>query len=91
MKKDYAATNAASSGVELERKSLKALCRRSDRPGLLFLVKWAFSLALTGYLVHLAMGTGWVWPAMFVYGSVIGLPAYAMSHESAHGTAFRTR
>ncbi len=87
----FTPTNAASSGITLERKALKALCRRSDRPGLVFLAKWAACLLATGYLVHLAMGSLWLWPAMFVYGTVISLPGYAMSHESAHGTAFRTR
>lgn len=91
MNETYAATNAASSGITLDRKTIKALCRRSDRPGLVFLAKWGVSLLVTGYGVHLAMDSAWLWPAMFVHGSVIGLPAYAMSHESAHGTAFRTR
>jgi fatty acid desaturase len=31
------------------------------------------------------------WPAMFVYGVFLTVPAYSMSHETAHGTAFRTR
>ena len=87
----FSATNAASSGVTLERKTIKTLCKRSDRPGLEFLAKWAASLLATGYLVHLSMGSAWLWPALFVYGTVISLPGYSMSHESAHGTAFRTR
>ena len=91
MSEAFSATNAASSGIQLERKTLKALCRRSDQPGLVFLVKWISCLLASGYLVHLAMGSPWLWPAMFVHGSVIGLPSYSMSHESAHGTAFRTR
>ena len=28
---------------------------------------------------------------MLIYGSVLSVPVYAMSHETAHGTAFRTR
>jgi fatty acid desaturase len=91
MSATFAATNAASSGITLERKTLKELCRRSDRPGLVFLAKWALCLLATGYLVQLSMESAWLWPAMFVHGSAIGLPCYAMSHESAHGTAFRTR
>ena len=87
----FGATNAASSGVTLDRKTIKALCKRSDRPGLEFLAKWAASLLATGYLVHLSMGSLWLWPELFVYGTIISLPGYAMSHESAHGTAFRTR
>ena len=38
-----------------------------------------------------ALGTPWVWPAMFVHGILLTLPAYSFSHETAHGTAFRTR
>jgi len=87
----FTATNAASSGIRLERKLLKALAKRSDKPGLVFLGLWALSLVATGYLVYLALGTVWVYPAMFVYGTILTLSAYAMSHETAHGTAFRTR
>ena len=84
-------TNAASTGVRIERKRLKALARRSDRPGLAYLATWAVLMALTGGLVWLALGTLWVWPAMFVHGVVLTVPTYSMSHETAHGTAFRTR
>ena len=91
MGETFSATNAASSGIQLDRKVIKELCRRSDRPGLVFLAKWITSLIATGYLVYLSMDSPWLWPAMFVHGTAISLPAYAMSHESAHGTAFRTR
>ena len=87
----FTATNAASSGIRLERKSLKALAKRSDIPGLVFLAQWVLSLVATGYLVYLTLGTFWVYPAMIIYGSMLTLSAYAMSHETAHGTAFRTR
>jgi fatty acid desaturase len=91
MAETFSATNAASSGITLDRKTIKSLCKRSDRPGLYFLVKWVLSLLATGFLVNLSMDSLWLWPTMFVYGTVISLPAYSMSHESAHGTAFRTR
>ncbi|MFT7673981.1 MAG: fatty acid desaturase [Gammaproteobacteria bacterium] len=91
MAETFSATNAASSGVTLDRKTTKSLCKRSDRPGLYFLIKWSLSLFITGTLVHLSRDTFWLWPSIFVYGSVLSLPAYSMSHESAHGTAFRTR
>ncbi len=91
MTEAFSATNAASSGVTLDRKTIKALCKRSDRPGLEFLAKWIASLLATGYLVQLSTGSPGLWPALFIYGSVISLPGYSMSHESAHGTAFRTR
>ena len=91
MSAKFTATNAASSGVELDRKVLKALCRRSDAPGLIYLAKWAIALLVSGYLIYLATGTLWVWPTMFIYGTVLSVPAYSMSHETAHGTAFKTR
>ena len=84
-------TNAASSGIEIGRKRLKSLARRSDRPGLTYLAAWAVAMSVTGSLVWLALDTHWVWPAMFAFGVVMSVPSYSLSHETAHGTAFRTR
>lgn len=88
---DYVPTNAASSGVTLDKKLLKQIAARSDRPGLVYLARWAAALIATGALVWLTRGTLWLWPAMFAYGTVLTVPAYAFSHETAHGTAFRSR
>ena len=88
---EAAPTNAASSGVTLDRKALKALAQRSDRPGLAYLVQWGCGLLATGALVWLSRGSAWLWPAMFVHGVLLTVPAYAISHETAHGTAFRSR
>ena len=87
----FTATNAASSGINLDRKRLRALAARSDHPGLVYLASWLAALACTGALVWLALGTWWVWPAMFVHGVFLAVPVYAISHETSHGTAFRTR
>jgi fatty acid desaturase len=84
-------TNAASSGVSLERKLTRQLMNRTDRPGLIWLAGWLTLLLVTGYLLHLSEGGAWFVPMLFVYGSTISVPAYALSHECAHGTAFRTR
>ena len=84
-------TNAASSGVRIDRRRLKSLARRSDRPGLVYLALWALALLATGLLVRAALDTFLVWPAMFLLGVVTSVPAYSLSHETAHGTAFRTR
>ena len=91
MATEFAATNAASSGVKLDRKIIKELSRRSDTPGLIYLAQWLGSLLATGYLVWLSLGTWWVWPAMVLYGTFLCVPTYAISHETAHGTAFRSR
>ena len=88
---EAAPTNAASSGVTLDRKALKALAQRSDRPGLAYLAQWGCGLLATGALVWLSRGSAWLWPAMFVHGVLLTVPAYAISHETAHGTAFRSR
>jgi len=85
------ATNAASSGIKLERKTLKQLGRRSDVPGLIWMTHWIVFLLGTGTLLHLSLGSWWVVPAMIAYGAVLVVPAYALSHETSHGTAFRTR
>lgn len=83
-------TNAASSGVKLNARVVKDLAARSDRPGLLYLAKWGALLLATGALVVWTLGTIWMWPAMLIYGILLCVPAYAISHETAHGTAFRT-
>ncbi len=88
---DDIATNAASSGVTLDRKVLKAVAQRSDRPGLTYLAVWISGLAVTGALVMLSRTSAWVWPVMVMHGILLTVPAYALSHETAHGTAFRTR
>ncbi|WP_420732238.1 fatty acid desaturase [Hwanghaeella sp. 1Z406] len=88
---EYSATNAKSSGVSLPRSSLKQLATRRDVPGLLWLAWWVTSLMLSGAALAVTLGSWLVVPAMIVYGSLLALPAYALSHETAHGTAFRTR
>lgn len=88
---DYVATNAASSGVKLDKKTLKLIAARSDRPGIVYLLQWILTLTLSGALVWVSIGTLWVWPVMFVYGVLLTVPSYAFSHECAHGTAFRSR
>ena len=85
------ATTPESSGVSLDKKALKQLTRRSDRPGLIYLGHWALFLAASGTLLFFSQGTWAIVPAMVLYGSILTVPAYALSHECAHGTAFRTR
>ena len=85
------ATNAASSGVKIEKKQLKALAKRSNKPGLIYIAQWFVALLVTGSLVWATLGTIWVWPAMLLYGAFYAVPSYSMSHETAHGTAFKSR
>ena len=65
--------------------------KRSDRPGMIWLAQWIALLILSAYAMYLSRDTTWFIPMLFFYGSMIALPAYALSHECAHGTAFRTR
>lgn len=83
-------TNAASSGVKLNARVVQGLSARTDLPGLRYLAQWVAILVATGALVVWSIGSLWMWPAMLIYGIVLCVPAYAMSHETAHGTAFKT-
>ena len=72
---DYLPTNPASSNVKLEKMTLKSIASRSDKPGLIYLFQWLIALTLTGSLVWMSLGTWWVWPAMFVHGVLLTVPA----------------
>ncbi|MEM8741292.1 MAG: fatty acid desaturase [Pseudomonadota bacterium] len=73
----------------ITRRELKALMRRSDRPGLIHLALWLALILATGSLVWAAPGW-WVIPAMFLHG-VVMVHNFALTHECSHYTAFRTR
>ena len=72
------------------RSELKALMRRSDRPGLIRLFWWCVTLLCTASLVYASIGTWFVVPAMFVHGIVV-VHHFALQHECSHYTAFRSR
>lgn len=72
------------------RAELKLLSERSDAAGLLHLAGHVGLLVLTGLSVHAALGTAWLWPAMFVHGVAL-IFLFAPLHETIHRTAFRTR
>lgn len=84
-------TNAASSGIALERSALKRIAERRNAPGLIYLTQWGLGLFATSGLVWLSLGTWWMWPAMLVHGVMLCVPVYAISHETCHGTVFRSR
>jgi fatty acid desaturase len=69
---------------------VRALSVRSDRAGLSYLIGHFAALLVTGSLIYFARGSGWIWPAMLLHGVVI-VHLFAPFHETAHGTAFRTR
>ncbi|MDX1400709.1 MAG: fatty acid desaturase [Kiloniellales bacterium] len=89
----HKATGAASSGVALDKRTLKQLMRRSDLPGLKYLAIWAVLLGGSGFLLYQSFSFGLfaVVPAMLLFGAILTVPAYSLSHECSHGTAFKTR
>ena len=84
-------TNAQTSGINVDKKELKALMRRNDRTGILYLVGWFGLMAISGSVVMLTLSSWWIVPAMLLHSIFFAVPTYAFSHECAHGTAFRTR
>lgn len=83
-------SQAMADGAPISRRDLKALMKRSDRPGLIRLVLWCATLAATGALVWAASESWLIWPAMFLHGIVV-VHHFALQHECSHYTAFRTR
>jgi len=75
----------------LSRRELKALMRRSNRPGLVKLFWWFVLLACTSSLVWLAGDALYLLlPAMFIHGIVM-VHHFAIQHECSHYTAFKSR
>ena len=75
---------------KVDRKALKALMKRSDRPAMMNYGLWLALIAATGVATVVTWGSGWgiVWLVLY---SVIHQSATARQHELAHGTPFRTR
>ena len=74
---------------EIDRITLKQLCKRNDRSGLIqFGGIFAVLLALATTLV-LVWGSWWAVP-VFIFYSIVWSFANAMGHESCHGTTFRS-
>ena len=82
-------SQALSEGV-LSRADLRALMQRSNGPALRHLAIWVLVLACTGWLIHISMGSLWIWPAMFLHGVVL-VHHFSLQHECVHYTVFRTR
>lgn len=74
--------------VAVER--YRAMLARSDAPGLVFLGAHLAVLVATGLLIHAALGTWWLVPAMALHGFVL-VHLFAPLHECTHYTAFRSR
>lgn len=75
---------------EIPRKELKAFTARDDTHALIDFGLWTACLALSGYAAFRSVGTHWLLPAFFLYGTIYS-SCDARWHECAHGTPFRTR
>jgi len=75
---------------EIPRKELKVLMARGNLEGLFSFGMWAVCLGLSGYAAYRSVGSYWVIPAFFLYGTIYS-SCDARWHECAHGTPFRTR
>ncbi|HXM20363.1 MAG TPA: fatty acid desaturase family protein [Terriglobales bacterium] len=75
---------------DIPRKELRELMRRDDTKGLIDFGIWGLCLAASGYAAYLSVGSHWVIPAFFVYGTIYS-SCDARWHECAHGTPFKTR
>ena len=69
---------------------VKRLQQRRDGPGLVYITGHLLLIAVAAFAVQLAIGTHWLWPAMFMLGGV-SVFLFAAVHECWHWTAFRTR
>ncbi|HKT95833.1 MAG TPA: fatty acid desaturase [Paraburkholderia sp.] len=76
--------------VDIDRKTLKDLSRRSDARGLVQAGGFFALVIATGALAWLSLGTAWAIPAFLLYGTVFAF-SEAAAHELGHGTAFKTR
>ena len=88
---DFLATNAVSSGIYLDKRTIKKIANRSNVPGIIFISKLSLFLILSGYLIWLSIGSFWLLPALLFFGTFLTLSSYSLSHETAHGTAFKSR
>ncbi|MEZ5829777.1 MAG: fatty acid desaturase [Dongiaceae bacterium] len=74
----------------IPRSVKKALFRRSDAVALRDTAIWYGLIALSGWLLIVSWGSGWAYPAFFVYATFYAGPADSRWHEAGHGTPFAT-
>lgn len=74
---------------EIERKQLKALSRRSDAKGLVYLGVYFALLIASGALAYLTWGTYWAIPAFLLYATIYMFAEF-IQHECIHFTPFRS-
>ena len=75
---------------KIDKKELKALCKKSDWQGWKHMIIYFTSLFFFGYLAYATWGTWWTLLFFFLYGSIWGC-ADALWHETGHRTAFKSK
>ena len=74
----------------IDKKLLRSLSKRSDKPALIWFGSYFLLLALMGTAVVLTWGSSWAWLFVIAYGAIWGCAASGF-HETCHKTPFRTR
>ena len=74
----------------IDKKLLRSLSKRSDKPALIWFGSYFLLLALMGTAVVLAWGSWWAWLFAIAYWAIWGCAASGF-HETCHKTPFRTR
>ena len=75
---------------KIEKKKLKELSKRSDRPGLIHFLIYFSSLIFFGYLSYFFWGSILFYFFFFIYSTIYTF-AISNLHETIHRTAFKTR
>lgn len=77
--------------TDIDRKTMKALMKRSDGPALRDTAIWIGCLVLFAGLGIYFWPTLWAIPFFLAYGVLYGSSGDSRWHECGHGTAFKTR
>ena len=74
---------------DISRKELRELMQRNDRDGIVRVGLFFIILIALGYLAYRTIGTWWMIPAFFAYGTVYCFLNHIM-HEAHHRTPFKS-
>lgn len=86
---DYAEVLERWHQCDISRQDMKELMQRSDAKGLARTIAFFAVLIGLGYLAYQLIGTPWMIPAFFAYGTVYCFLNHLM-HETHHRTVFKT-
>jgi fatty acid desaturase len=74
---------------DISRKELKEFTQRSDAKGLIDFALWGVCLGASGYLAYLSLGSYWVIPAFFLYGTIYSFYRLVSLMNMREGTYLR--